>query len=233
MYPVWGRTSGDTGTILGSLGHGSNALVFRPPDGKGCTQPSARGVESRQGSTELNESRLIAKAREGDEEAFGELVRAHQDRVYRTAARMVGPDEAWDIAQEVFIRAYDEIQRFRGDSAFSTWLYRMTVNTSLNYLRGEGREKDRRDRYGPGVSSPAPAPDRGVVDEETGRLVWEALDALPERQRTAMVLHRFEGLSAPQIAEVMDASTGAVESLLHRAKEALLTEFQQRGLGPG
>ncbi|MFO7767366.1 MAG: sigma-70 family RNA polymerase sigma factor [bacterium] len=186
----------------------------------------------RKGSNVLKESRLIARAREGDEEAFGELVRAHQDRVYRTAARMVGPDEAWDIAQEVFIRAFGEIERFRGDSALSTWLYRMTVNTSLNFLRGEGREKDRREGYGPGVSDPAPRPDRGVETEETERLVWEAVDSLPERQRTALVLHRFEGLTAPQIAEVMDATTGAVESLLHRAKESLLGEFQRRGLGP-
>jgi RNA polymerase sigma-70 factor (ECF subfamily) len=179
-----------------------------------------------------DERDLIRRAQAGDDDAFGELVELHQDRVYRTAARLVGPEDAMDIAQEVFLRAHRELKRFRGRSALSTWLYRMAVNASLNQLRGSKRELARRERFGPGVSSAPPAPDRTILDEEMKRTVWRAIDGLPERQRTALTLHRFEGLSAAEVGEVMGLSTGAVESLLHRAKRALLVALSGSGLGP-
>jgi RNA polymerase sigma-70 factor (ECF subfamily) len=180
----------------------------------------------------MDEADLIKLARKGDEDAYGILVHRHQDQVYRTAVRMVGPEDAHDVTQEVFIKAWNELKRFRGGSALSTWLHRMTVNLSLNLIRGRKRERNRRERYGPGVSAPAPAPDAPLLDEERSRMVWEAIDALPERQRTAIIMHRFEELTAPRIAEVMGLSTGAVESLLHRAKLALLETFQTQGLAP-
>jgi len=181
----------------------------------------------------VNEERdLIRRARDGDDDAFGRLVEMHQDRVYRTAARLVGPEDALDVAQEVFLRAHRELGRFRGRSALSTWLYRMAVNTALNQLRGKRRELARRESFGPGVSPGPPAPDRPLLEGELREAVWRAIDALPERQRTAVTLHRFEGLSAVAVGEVMGLSTGAVESLLHRAKRTLLHSFSDAGLGP-
>jgi len=180
----------------------------------------------------VEESDLIARAQRGDEDAFGQLVRQHQDRVYRTAARLVGPDDAFDVAQDVFVKAFREIRRFRGSSALSTWLYRMTVNLSLNHLRSARRETDRRERYGPGTSEKPPAPDTAIEATEFKEQVWAIIDSLPERQRTAIVLHRFEELSAAETAQVMGLSTGAVESLLHRARQALLEAFRARGLAP-
>ena len=179
----------------------------------------------------MDEKLLIERARSGDDDAFGELVRMHQDRVYRTAIRFVGPDDAHDITQEVFIKAHGEMKRFHAKSALSTWLYRMTINMALNYLRGRRRELDRRERYGPGVSAHPPSPDSGIIDQEFTEAVWQVIDSLPEKQRTAVVLHRFEGLSAAETAEVMGLSLGAVESLLHRSKLALLKSFQESGLG--
>ena len=178
----------------------------------------------------MEEKLLIEQARKGDDNAFGELVRMHQDLVYRTAVRMVGDEDGKDITQDVFIKAYKELKRFKGKSALSTWLYRMTVNLSLNHLRGSRRELDRRERYGPGVSSPPPGPDRQLLDEELTGIVWAAIDALPEKQRTAVILRRFEELPASRIAEVMGLSVGAVESLLHRAKLTLLESFRESGL---
>jgi RNA polymerase sigma-70 factor (ECF subfamily) len=180
----------------------------------------------------MDEKLLIERARGGDDDAFGELVRLHQDRVYRTAVRLVGPEDAHDITQEVFIKAHGELKRFRARSALSTWLYRMTVNLSLNYLRGSKREKDRRERYGPGVSDPPPNQEKSLLDQEFTQAVWDVIDSLPERQRSAIVLHRFEELSAAETALVMGLSLGAVESLLHRAKQALLESFQEKGLRP-
>lgn len=178
----------------------------------------------------MEEKFLIERARKGDDDAFGELVRMHQDRVYRTAVRLVGDEDAKDITQDVFIKAHGELKRFRGRSALSTWLYRMTVNLSLNHLRGARREFDRRERYGPGVSTPPPGPDRQLLDDELTGIVWAAIDALPEKQRTAVILRRFEELPASRIAEVMGLSIGAVESLLHRAKLSLLESFRESGL---
>jgi RNA polymerase sigma-70 factor (ECF subfamily) len=174
---------------------------------------------------------LIARAREGDEEAFGILVRRHQDQVWRTAARLVGDEEASDVAQEVFLKAWRELRRFKGNSALGTWLYRMTVNLALNQIRGTRRELARRERFGPGVSAPAPDPESAAEAEETTRLVWAAIEALPERHRVAVTLHRFEGLSAAETAEVMGLTTAAVEALLHRAKGMLLRDLARRGLG--
>lgn len=181
----------------------------------------------------MDENSLIERARSGDDDAFGQLVHLHQDRVYRTAVRLVGPEDAKDVTQEVFLKAYGELKKFHAKSALSTWLYRMTVNLALNYLRGMRRERDRRARYGPGVSPPPPSPDRGLLDQELTDAVWAAIDSLPERQRTAVVLHRFEGLSAAETTQVMGLSLGAVESLLHRAKQALLQSFQETGLRTG
>ncbi len=180
----------------------------------------------------MDEKLLIERARSGDDNAFGELVRLHQDRVYRTAVRLVGPEDAHDITQEVFIKAHGELKRFRAGSALSTWLYRMTVNLSLNYLRGSRREKDRRERYGPGVSDPPPSAEKRLIEQEFTVAVWAVIDSLPERQRTAVVLHRFEDLSAAETARVMGLSLGAVESLLHRAKLSMLESFQKKGLRP-
>ena len=175
---------------------------------------------------------LIERARSGDDDAFGRLVELHQDEVYRSAARLVGPEDALDVTQEIFLKAHRELKRFRGRSALSTWLYRMTVNYSLNYLRGIRRERDRRERYGTGSSTPPPSPERMMMQQELSTQVWEAIDALPDRQRAAVTLHRFEGLSAAEVGLIMGLSTGAVESLLHRAKQTLLQTFREKGLGP-
>jgi RNA polymerase sigma-70 factor (ECF subfamily) len=175
---------------------------------------------------------LIARAGAGDEEAFGRLVEMHQDRVYRAAVRLVGHEDALDISQEVFLKAYRELKRFKGRSALSTWLYRMAINLSLNYLRGQRREFDRRERFGPGVSDPPPNPERSMAESQLREHVWTAIDTLPERQRAAVTLHRFEGLSAPEVAEIMGLSVGAVESLLHRAKRTLMESFMRQGLSP-
>lgn len=180
----------------------------------------------------MDENLLIERARSGDDDAFGELVRLHQDRVYRTAVRLVGPEDAHDITQEVFIKAHGELQRFHARSTLSTWLYRMTVNLSLNYLRGSKREKDRRERYGPGVSDPPPSAEKSLIEQEFNDAVWTVINSLPEKQRTAVVLHRFEDLPAAETARVMGLSLGAVESLLHRAKLSMLESFQEKGLRP-
>ena len=180
----------------------------------------------------MEEKLLLERARSGDDDAFGEIVRLHQDRVYRTAVRLVGPEDAHDITQEVFIKAHGELKKFRARSALSTWLYRMTVNLSLNYLRGSKREKDRRERYGPGVSDPPPNAEKSLIEQEFTDAVWTVINSLPEKQRTAVVLHRFEDLPAAETARVMGLSLGAVESLLHRAKLSMLESFQEKGLRP-
>lgn len=166
----------------------------------------------------------------GDAEAFAPLVERHQERLVRLCARMLGdPDEARDAAQEVFLKAYRSAGSYRPRGQVYTWLYRIAVNHCLNRLRrrkvvrflqlgGAGGEDE------PALPEPTDeAP--GALDTLVARQRWggvqRAIAALPEGQRTVLVLVKFEGLSYRETAEVLGVSVGAVESRLVRAMRRL------------
>ncbi len=151
--------------------------------------------------------------------------------VFRTCIGFVhNKDDADDLTQETFIQAYESLSRFRGDSSFSTWLYRIAVNASLNRtrksplsmlmqqiddLRGDSKEP----RH---VSVPDDDdPEKAIIRQEDIERVRKALDTLPPNQRTAIVLSRYDGLSQKEVAEIMGITEGAVEALLQRAKKSL------------
>jgi RNA polymerase sigma-70 factor (ECF subfamily) len=149
---------------------------------------------------------LMLRAGRGDREAFDEIVRRHQDRVLRIALRYAARSEAEDIGQEVFLAVFRAAPRYRPEARFTTWLYRIVVNACLGM---------RRKRPPPGqIPRREPA-------EETAQRVREAIARLPDRQRLAVILHRFDGLSYREVAAAMDLSETAVESLLARAYRAL------------
>jgi len=175
---------------------------------------------------------LMREVASGDEIAFSRLVDAHHAVVLNTCYRILGNrEDAEDVALDVLVRARKSSAGFRGDSKLSTWLYRISVNLSLNYLR-----KRRLDRYLGFLSLSEPAgeraargaeapensrPDRQFEAGERSRVLNDALTALPDNQRAAIVLHKFEGLSQDEIAGVLGVTPAAVESLVHRAKQAL------------
>ena len=184
---------------------------------------------------------LMREVASGDEAAFSRLVDAHNGAVINTCYRILGSrEDAEDVAMDVFVRVHRNAASFRGDSKLSTWLYRISVNLSLNHLR-----KRRRDRYLGFLSLSEPAgklaaraarapesrrPDRELEAGERSRVLNDALAALPDNQRAAIVLHKFEGLSQDDVASVLGVTPGAVESLVHRAKQTLCKRFL-RALG--
>jgi RNA polymerase sigma-70 factor, ECF subfamily len=163
---------------------------------------------------------LLGAARAGDEEAFAELVRRHQVRVYRVALRMLGSDaDAQDAAQESFVAAWRALPRFRGESAVATWLYRIVTNRCLNRLASR-----RTDSPMDAHEEPSGARDPALLAEQRAHLdaISHAVALLPDDQRAALVLRDYEGLSYEEVADVLRISVGAVKSRIHRARGDVL-----------
>jgi RNA polymerase sigma-70 factor, ECF subfamily len=177
--------------------------------------------------------KLAILASRGDVGAFRLLVREHSGLVYRVALRVLGAQEAQDASQEAWIRAWRNIENFRGDSAFSTWLYRITVNTCLSTRRKESRRKERESS---GDELPfLPEPGGGDADPEAAALsahqreeLLAALDHVRAEHRAALVLRHMEGLSYAEIAQVLDVPEGTAKGWVSRGRAALLVVLTEQ-----
>jgi RNA polymerase sigma-70 factor (ECF subfamily) len=166
------------------------------------------------------DSALIAEVAAGDEDAFEQLVKKYERPVLSTIYRYIGDAfSAQDLAQEVFIKVWKKAASFKARSKFSTWLYRIVVNHCLNYRARRKRKATRE------LDESIPDSNPGIAERlETQRksdIVREAVANLPERQRMALVLSKFEDKSYAEISEIMKLSLSSVESLIFRAKENL------------
>ncbi|MGC9008149.1 MAG: RNA polymerase sigma factor RpoE, partial [Halothiobacillaceae bacterium] len=176
------------------------------------------------------DQQLVARAREGDQRAFELLVRKYQHKVLKLIMRYVRDmDEAMDLTQETFVKAWKALGSFRGDSAFYTWIYRIAVNTAKNHLVSVQRQPytvdldaDETDQYAaePGLTD-TDTPEGEAFGSELHRVVMQAIHDLPEDLRTAITLRELEGLSYEEIAEVMGCPIGTVRSRIFRAREAI------------
>ncbi len=176
---------------------------------------------------------LMLRVRDGDTEAFRELVERHQRAVINTIHRAIGDAwEAEDLAQRVFIQVYRSAKRYQPTAKFTTWLFTITRNTILNEHRRRSRHaaeslealQNPQDTEGAGWQAPdtsAPDPAQEVVERELKEKIMEAVKELPEAQRTAVILCRYEGLSYEEIAKVLGCTVSATKSLLHRARLTL------------
>jgi RNA polymerase sigma-70 factor, ECF subfamily len=170
---------------------------------------------------------LAMRASGGDVGAFRQLVREHSGLVYRVALRILGVQDAQDASQEAWVRAWRNIENFRGDSAFSTWLYRITVNTCLSVRRKESR---RREREYSGDELPfLPEPGGGDADPEAAALSTQqreellaALAHVRAEHRAALVLRHMEGLSYAEIARILDVPDGTAKGWVSRGRAAML-----------
>ena len=170
---------------------------------------------------------LVAACREGRTEAFGELVRRYQDRLYPTLYRLTGSaDDALDLVQDAFLRAYERLDRFDGESGFYTWLYRIAVNLAISARRR--RKVVGRSPASLSANMPEPAddlassdPSRPVLIGERDRIIQTALDELPTDYRAVIVLNHLDGLSYDEIARALGIPVGTVRSRLHRARSEL------------
>lgn len=178
----------------------------------------------------MNELELIQQLRAGNEQAFKSLVAKYQDLVYNTALGVVqNSEDAEDVAQEVFIQVYRSIDQFKGDARLSTWIYRITTTKALDHIRSRKRKKRFAfitSLFGPNdelVHDPIDFQHPGVTldRKEQAALLFRMIDQLPENQKVAFTLHKTEELSYQEIAEVMQMSVSAVESLLFRARQNL------------
>jgi RNA polymerase sigma-70 factor (ECF subfamily) len=175
--------------------------------------------------------RLVAR---GDTKAFEEVIERHQALVAGTAARMLGSNsDVEDIAQQVFIRVWKSARRYVPRAKFTTWLLKITRNLVFNELRRAKRRAQVPLQSEPGAEEiplkdeTNPAPDASLLDDELQRAIEEAIMQLPESQRMALVLRRYEQLSYEQIAEVLDLSVPAVKSVLFRARTELRTRLSK------
>lgn len=178
----------------------------------------------------MQDELLIRRAQSGDEGAFEQLLLAHQKSVYNLCLRMAGnPDDALDLSQEAFIRAWRALGQYQFDAAFSTWLFRLTSNVCIDFLRRQKRQQHMSltvtDDDEPGeeftVPDPAPGPEEQAVHNERRQAVARAMAALPEDYRAVMQLCAVEELSYEQIAEILDIKVGTVKSRLARARTQL------------
>ena len=175
--------------------------------------------------------RLVALASRGDVEAFTKLVQEHSRLVHRVALRVLGREDAQDASQEVWIRVWRNIKGFRGESAFSTWLYRITMNTCLSVRQREARREER--EVG-GETSYLSEPTGGDADPEAVTLSVErrdeiqaALGHVRAEHRAALVLRHMEGLSYAEIAEVLEVPDGTAKGWVSRGRAAMLVALTQ------
>lgn len=178
---------------------------------------------------------LVERVQQGDKAAFDILVRKYQHKIVKLITRYVHDGaEALDVAQETFIKAYRALPRFRGDSAFYTWLYRIAINTAKNHLVAQHRrpvdqQVDLQDPEQYDMQArlrDMDTPEGLLLSEEIRRTVEAAIQKLPEELRTAIVLRELEGMSYEEIAQAMDCPVGTVRSRIFRAREAIGQSLQ-------
>jgi len=176
------------------------------------------------------DQQLVDRVFKGDKHAFDLLVLRYQHRILGLIGRFIrDPAEVEDVAQEAFIKAYRALPKFRGDSAFYTWLYRIAINTAKNHMVARGRRPPATDvdagdaefMENNSILTDIDSPEANQEKDDLQRVINEAIDELPEDLRTAFTLREFSGLSYEEITEIMGCPVGTVRSRIFRAREAL------------
>ncbi len=181
-------------------------------------------------ATKSTDAQLVRRVQKGDKGAFDLLVLKYQHRIINLVMRYVrDPDQALDITQEAFLKAYRALGRFRGESAFYTWLYRIAVNTAKNYLAAQRRrpmdvELDLQDPEQFELHAKlreTDTPEGVLMGRQLHETIARAIEALPDDLRTAIVLRELDGMSYEEIAQTMDCPVGTVRSRIFRARDAI------------
>ena len=189
--------------------------------------------------TTTTERELLTKAARGNRDAFGELVRRYEKKVLALSNRLCGnPEDGADAAQEAFVSAWQGLPNFRGDANFSTWLYRLTCNASMDLLR----RRQRRDAHsGPSLNAeearveipdPAPSPQDAAERRELREEIQDALRQLSPEHRQVLILREIHQLSYEEIGATLSLDSGTVKSRIHRARENLRKILTARGTFP-
>ena len=186
----------------------------------------------------MEEREIIERVVAGDSDAFGLLVEKYQTKVYNLALRMCGnEDDAFDLSQDAFVRAWRSLGSFQFESSFSTWLFRLTSNICLDYLRAKKRRAavsltmsgDDEEETQLDIPDPGMGPEEAAIAAEDKRLLMEALNSLPADQRQIITLRAINDLSYAEIAQILNLQEGTVKSRLSRARTALRNKLLQSG----
>lgn len=197
------------------------------------TQTMERGISS------APDRAIVEQVMAGEVDAFSVLVRRYQDRIYSAVLNYVSdPDDAVDIAQEAFVKAYSKLRTFDSESAFYTWLYRIAINTAIDHLRkrksrpADSLDDDKYAQVGfePTSKDPSSDPEKVLVRSEQARVLRKAISSLSEKLRSVIVLHDVEGLSQEEVADILQVPVGTVKSRVSRAR-AELRYLLQKQLG--
>ncbi|WP_106477064.1 RNA polymerase sigma factor RpoE [Phytohalomonas tamaricis] len=176
------------------------------------------------------DQQLVERAQKGDNQAFDLLVKKYQHKIIGLIGRYVHDQaEVYDVAQEAFIKAYRALDKFRSESAFYTWMYRIAINTAKNHLvarsrRPPGSDLDISDAEildNSGRLSDIDTPEAAIARDQLEAVIFDAIESLPEDLRTAITLREFDGLSYEDIASVMQCPVGTVRSRIFRAREVV------------
>ena len=179
----------------------------------------------------MTDQELAARARDGDQDAFEQLVRDNEKRIYTLALRMTGSrEDALDLAQDAFFQAWKALPTFQGESSFATWLYRLATNLCLDHLRAQKRRTQSMgpalslddEENGPGqVADQQLQPQEAVERSERRRALERGLASLPDHHRQVLIMRELSGLSYQEIAQVLDLDLGTVKSRIARARLSL------------
>ena len=187
--------------------------------------------------TEVSEKKIIEKVLGGDANAFEELVLKYEKTVYNLALRMVGDrDDASDMTQEAFIKDYGSLSSFRGDSKFSVWIYRITTNVCLDFLRSNSRKQqvsltvsDDDEDAQLDIPDPEADPEQQLIKKISMQSVEEGLKTLPDKQRQILVMRELGGMSYAEIGAALSLEEGTVKSRIFRARKRLCTFLLDSG----
>ncbi|MEC8298814.1 MAG: RNA polymerase sigma factor RpoE [Pseudomonadota bacterium] len=182
--------------------------------------------------TEINDYRLVQRVQKGDKKSFDLLVLRYQQRVTAVVGRYnLSSDEIKDITQETFIKAYRSIDRFRGESKFYTWLYRIAINSTKNHLIAKSRRPPDVDIDVSEITSllqSTTGPESEFEAERLDQVVQTAISKLPQELKVAMIMREYEGMSYEDISSIMECPIGTVRSRIFRAREAIEREIKSR-----
>jgi RNA polymerase sigma-70 factor (ECF subfamily) len=184
-----------------------------------------------------SDEELVARSRGGDLDSFNQLVLRWERPIYALAYRVIGrEEEARDVAQETFLRAFRALSGFKGQSKFSSWLYRITLNLCRDWIRRERRTRVTQAPEGvdlvelAGEAAPAESVEDLVARKELGRAVAKAMSSLPEEQRTAIILKEYHGLTFQEIADLLDCPLSTVKTRLYQGLSVLRRQLEQAGV---
>ena len=183
----------------------------------------------------ITDQQLVERVQQGDKKAFDLLVLKYQQRIVNLVSRFVrNPSDALDVTQEAFLKAYRALPKFRGDSAFYTWMYRIAVNTAKNHLAQQARRPYEAEQdiseveqfQGESALKEQATPENMIMRDQIQDVVIKTIEELPEDLKTAISLRELEGMSYEEIASVMDCPIGTVRSRIFRAREAIDRELK-------